>query len=57
MARLVLPVVDKLLNIPVVPFKLPLIISPNAVIFPETSNVTAGVFPVPTLPDISIVKN
>ena len=42
-----LPVVDKLLNIPVVQFKVPFIVPPNDVILPETSNLTDGVFPIP----------
>ena len=56
MATLVLPVVEILLNIPVVQFNVPFIVPPNDVILPETSNVTDGVFPIPTLPDTSIKK-
>jgi hypothetical protein len=52
----VLPVVDKLLNIPVVQFNVPFIVSPNDVILPETSNLTDGVFPIPILPDESIKR-
>jgi hypothetical protein len=43
-AWLVLPVVDKLLNIPVVQFKVPFIVPPNDVILPETSKVVEGFF-------------
>ncbi len=45
-----LPVVDKLLNIPVVQFKVPFIVSPVDVIVPKTSKVVDGfVFPIPSL--------
>jgi hypothetical protein len=46
-ATLVLPVVDKLLNIPVVQFKVPFIAPSNDVIFPEISKVIDGfIFPI-----------
>jgi hypothetical protein len=44
------PVFDKLLNIPVVQFKVPFIVPPNDVILPETSKVVDGIdFPIPNL--------
>ena len=50
MAKLVLPVVDKLLNMPVVQFNVPFIVPPNDVILPETSKVVEGfVFPIPNI--------
>ncbi len=50
-ATLVLPVVDKLLNIPVVQFKVPFIVPPVVVIVP-----VADILPVTLTPDVFIEK-
>ncbi len=51
-----LPVVDKQLNIPVVPFNEPFIVPPKDVALSETSSLIVVVFPIPILPNESIER-